>query len=99
MFQCVIMPTPIGISKAQVGRPDSERGFWQSDWSASHRRRTLELRKLAEEHQVTLNTLLQGVWALLLSRYSGKEEVVFGVTRACRKSALEGAESMVGTSD
>ena len=95
MFEGAIMPTPIGISKAQVGGPDSEERSGNQVIRFS-RRRTLELRKLTEEHQVTLNTLLQGVWALLLSGYSGKEEVVFGVTRACRKSALEGAESMVG---
>jgi amino acid adenylation domain-containing protein len=57
---------------------------------------TSKLRFLASEHQLTFNTLVQGAWALLLSRYSGEEDVVFGATRACRRSAVEGAESMVG---
>ncbi|HVN78640.1 MAG TPA: amino acid adenylation domain-containing protein, partial [Terriglobia bacterium] len=95
MFQDAIMPTPIDIIKAQAGGTDTKEES-RNQMVRLSRRRTLELRKLADEHQVTLNTLLQGAWALLLSRYSGKEEVVFGVTRACRKSALEGAESMVG---
>ncbi|RMF35672.1 MAG: non-ribosomal peptide synthetase, partial [Chloroflexi bacterium] len=35
---------------------------------------------LARKHQLTLNTLVQGAWALLLSRYSGEDDVVFGAT-------------------
>jgi natural product biosynthesis luciferase-like monooxygenase protein len=54
------------------------------------------LRLLAKEHNLTLNTLVQGTWALLLSRYSGEEEVVFGATRACRRSTVPNAESIVG---
>jgi amino acid adenylation domain-containing protein len=57
---------------------------------------TAALRKLAEREGFTLNTLVQGAWALLLSRYSGEEDVVFGATRACRHSSVEGAAEMVG---
>ena len=39
---------------------------------------------------------MQGAWSLLLSRYSHENEVVFGVTRDCRRSAIEGAEAMIG---
>ena len=39
-----------------------------------------ELRNLARRQQVTLNTLLQGAWGLLLSRSSGECDVVFGAT-------------------
>jgi len=54
------------------------------------------LKTIARENKLTLNTLLQGAWALLLSRYSGEEDVVFGAVRACRRSTVEGAESIVG---
>src|SRR6185295_19736097 len=57
---------------------------------------TADLRSLAQRQQLTLNILLQGTWALLLSRYSGEKHVVFGATRACRRSGPEGTESMVG---
>ena len=57
---------------------------------------TSALRSFAEENQLTLNTMVQGAWSLLLSRYSDEAEVVFGVTRACRRSAIEGAEAMIG---
>ena len=57
---------------------------------------TSALKSLAGQSGVTLNNLIQGSWALLLSRYSGEEDVVFGTTRACRKSTVEGADSIVG---
>jgi amino acid adenylation domain-containing protein len=57
---------------------------------------TSALLVLAQENQLTLNTLVQGVWALLLNRYSGQNDIVFGATRACRRSALEEMDSMVG---
>src|SRR5205814_9970754 len=45
---------------------------------------------------LTVNLLLQAAWALLLHRYCGESDIVFGVTSACRGSALDGARSMVG---
>jgi amino acid adenylation domain-containing protein len=57
---------------------------------------TSALRERAREASVTLNTLLQGAWALLLHRYSGEPDIVFGATRACRKSAVGGADDMLG---
>ncbi len=57
---------------------------------------TSALESLAQEHQLTLNTLAQGAWALLLSRYSGQKDVVFGATRRCRRPPVNEAGSMVG---
>lgn len=57
---------------------------------------TTTLATFAQAHQLTLNTLLQGAWALLLHYYSGEEDIVFGATRACRPSTLTEADAMVG---
>jgi amino acid adenylation domain-containing protein/FkbM family methyltransferase len=57
---------------------------------------TSNLQSLARRHQLTLNTLIQGAWALLLSRYSGEKTVVFGTTVSGRPTDLVGAESMIG---
>ncbi|MFO1417388.1 MAG: amino acid adenylation domain-containing protein [Methylotetracoccus sp.] len=54
------------------------------------------LERVAAAHGLTLNTVLQGAWALLLSRFCGTQDVVFGVTVAGRPSELPGAEQMVG---
>ena len=53
------------------------------------------LGEFAAKHEITLNTLVQGSWALLLSRYSGERDVVFGATRACRHFQAE-ADSRIG---
>ena len=54
------------------------------------------LRAAAGRHGVTLNTLAQAAWALLLSRCSGEDDVVFGAVRAGRKIPVEGVGAMVG---
>lgn len=58
--------------------------------------RTSFLRKFARDNDVTLNTLVQGAWALLLGRCSGEPEVLFGAVRACRHASVPGAETLVG---
>ena len=51
---------------------------------------------LAQRLGVTLNTLVQGAWALLLSRYSQTSDVVFGAVVSGRPAELPGVESMIG---
>src|SRR6185503_18075138 len=55
-----------------------------------------QVQRFAREQQVTLNTVLQAAWALLLSRYSGEEDVLFGATVSGRPEELPGAQQMVG---
>ena len=57
---------------------------------------TLSLTSLAEQHGLDLATLVQGAWALLLSRYSGEEEVVFGITMSGLPREVPGAEKLIG---
>ena len=51
---------------------------------------TGSLKKFAVERGITLYTMVQAVWALLLGRYSREQDVVFGAIRACRSSADAG---------
>ena len=57
---------------------------------------TQTLQQLAAQHQFTLSTLVQLAWALLLYRYSGERDVVFGLTLSGRPHELPGAENMMG---
>ncbi|WP_369166895.1 amino acid adenylation domain-containing protein [Streptomyces sp. R28] len=50
----------------------------------------------ARAHRLTLNTVVQGLWGLLLSAFTGRDDVVFGATVSGRPPELPGAESMVG---
>jgi amino acid adenylation domain-containing protein len=88
-------PTPLVVERVARRGHSQELGHGQEQLQFSETV-TSALKSLAQEHELTLNTLVNGAWALLLSRYSGEEDVVFGATRACRRSALQGAESMVG---
>lgn len=45
---------------------------------------------------ITVNTLIQGAWALLLGRLTGREDVVFGATVSGRPPAVADVESTVG---
>ncbi|HLJ62874.1 MAG TPA: condensation domain-containing protein, partial [Stellaceae bacterium] len=54
------------------------------------------LRHFARRHRLTLATLLQGAWALLLARYTRHSDLVFGVTVAGRNGEVDGIERMVG---
>ncbi|MEU8376613.1 non-ribosomal peptide synthase/polyketide synthase [Micromonospora sp. NPDC048894] len=57
---------------------------------------TRALVRAAHEARVPLNTLVQAAWALALSRLTGRDDVVFGITVAGRPADLAGAEDMVG---
>ncbi|MFK4099059.1 amino acid adenylation domain-containing protein [Streptomyces sp. NPDC019531] len=50
----------------------------------------------ARTHRLTVNTVVQGLWGLLLSAFTGRDDVVFGATVSGRPPELPGAESMVG---
>ncbi len=54
------------------------------------------LQALARQHRLTLNVILHGAMAVLLSRYTGCDDVVFGSTYSGRPASLRGAENMVG---
>ncbi|MDH2433776.1 amino acid adenylation domain-containing protein [Pokkaliibacter sp. MBI-7] len=58
--------------------------------------RSEALVQFARSQQVTLNTLLQGAWLLLLQRYCGQRQVCTGVTVAGRPAELAGVEAMPG---
>ncbi|MFD6860663.1 amino acid adenylation domain-containing protein, partial [Rhodococcus sp. NPDC060090] len=69
--------------------------------SAEHRidlgrDRTDILGEIAARLGVTVNTVLQGAWAALLARTTGRDDVVFGTTVSGRPADLQGVESMVG---
>ena len=89
-------PTPFGVDQ-----PPSEQGQ-PSTLSQSKRQvrfspeLTAQLEAFVRQHQLTMNSLAQGIWALLLSHYSGRQEVVFGTTVSGRSVNLPGIESMVG---
>ncbi|MFJ2482034.1 non-ribosomal peptide synthetase [Pseudomonas sp. NPDC087598] len=57
---------------------------------------TRRLADFARQHKVTLNTVMQAAWGLLLQRYTGQDCVAFGATVAGRSAALPGIEQQLG---
>ena len=54
------------------------------------------LTALARQYRVTLSTVVQAAWALLLSHHSGEADVLFGATVSGRPATLPGVETIVG---
>jgi amino acid adenylation domain-containing protein len=88
-------PTPLAIGRDLGNTLNAEPEYREQEISLD-RGLTSDLRLLAKENGVTFNTLVQGAWALLLSRYSGEDDVVFGAARRCRHSSVNDADSIVG---
>ncbi|VVP65080.1 Linear gramicidin synthase subunit D [Pseudomonas fluorescens] len=59
-------------------------------------RATQRLAEFARQQKVTLNTVIQAAWSLLLHRYTGQDCVVFGATVAGRSAPLPGIEEQLG---
>ncbi|MDN3356469.1 non-ribosomal peptide synthetase [Actinomadura sp. DC4] len=57
---------------------------------------TAALRVLARERDLTLNTVVQGAWAMLVGQLAGRSDVVFGAVVAGRPPELPGIEQMLG---
>ncbi|MER7567863.1 amino acid adenylation domain-containing protein [Streptomyces sp. NPDC097941] len=54
------------------------------------------LRRRTAEHGVTLNSMVQLAWAVLLGKLTGRRDVVFGTTVSGRPPEIPGIESMIG---
>jgi amino acid adenylation domain-containing protein len=88
----VAEPTPLGIDRAARG---GDAGFGDHSLHLSVEA-TAALAEAARARRVTLATLVQGAWALVLGRYAGTDDVVFGWTGSGRPESLSGAERMCG---
>ncbi len=88
-------PTPLTVDRPSESVADRKERYEELEIQLS-REPTSALQSLARQQHVTLSTLVQGAWALLLSRYSGERDVVFGATVSGRPAELPGAETMIG---
>jgi amino acid adenylation domain-containing protein len=89
------VPTPIAIEQKSVNTAQQGREFADERIQLSEVS-TARLSEFARAHKLTLSTLMQGAWALLLSAYAREHDVLFGVTVSGRSGTISGIESMVG---
>jgi amino acid adenylation domain-containing protein len=57
---------------------------------------TRSLEALARKLDITLNTVLQGAWSVMLGRICGRDDLVFGTTVSGRPAEISGVETMAG---
>ena len=90
------VPLVLPLSKASrhlIHNPNANYQEYQFSLSSQV---TTQLEGAAQNQKVTLNTILEAAWALLLSRYSGQKDILFGITTSGRPTSLEGSDQMVG---
>ena len=88
-------PTALGIARIQSATTSAEATHHEQQAFLTPAL-SKGLQTFAKQSRLTLNTLLQGAWAVALSRYSGLEDVLFGITVSGRPPELSGVASMVG---
>ncbi|MFC8148507.1 bacitracin non-ribosomal peptide synthetase BacC [Bacillus paralicheniformis] len=78
-------------------RTSSEKGFKRREKTIEcSKELTNRLIKLANRNHVTINTVLQSIWGVILAKYNNSEDVVFGTVVSGRDAEVEGIETMVG---
>ncbi|CAM4037168.1 Linear gramicidin synthase subunit D [compost metagenome] len=89
------LQAPTRLLDAIVSKPEQASGIGHFDscLSADDSER---LKGFARRQRLTLNTLVQAAWALLLQRYTGQDSVCFGATVSGRPAQLPGIEQQVG---
>jgi amino acid adenylation domain-containing protein/non-ribosomal peptide synthase protein (TIGR01720 family) len=59
-------------------------------------RQSDRVRRMAQRHGLTVDAIVSGAWALLLSWHGNERDVLFGTAVSDRPAQLAGAESMIG---
>ena len=80
--------TPTDISMGRITKKDNESGDYKKKALIVDAEVTRKLVTFAKQNKLTTNTLVQSAWALLLSRYSGRNDIVFGMTVSGRPANL-----------
>ena len=83
-------PTLLGLESKE-----QEKGFTEKVAHLSEEQ-TQALQNWAKRNKLTLSTVIQGAWAYLMSRYSGENDIVFGVTSSGRPTEIVDVEHIVG---
>lgn len=86
---------PAGETLNAEDRDSNDVDFLERNATCSAELST-RLAEQATSQRVTLGTLLNAAWALLLSRYTGRDDLLFGVAVAGRPAEIPGVESIVG---
>jgi epothilone synthetase B len=88
-------PTALGLP-LDTPAPDGQADHYERQTVSLTAETVTLLQSQCRLHHLTMNTVVQGAWSLLLSCYSGEDDVVFGATVSGRPPELTGIESTLG---
>lgn len=88
-----LLPTPIGFARPVALTSEGQE---RSVRLALRKQESEALQHAARRLGLTLSTIFNGAWGLLLARHGGRRDVVFAITTAVRPPELPGVERMVG---
>ncbi|MFD7168247.1 amino acid adenylation domain-containing protein [Streptomyces violascens] len=83
------------VPGAGTGHSDGGAGIGQVDVQLSGQE-ARDLMRRAADLGVTLNTVVQGAWAILLNQLTGRSDVIFASTVSGRPPAVPGVDAIVG---
>ncbi|MHC8371442.1 non-ribosomal peptide synthase/polyketide synthase [Pseudomonas sp. MDT1-85] len=89
-------PTPLTVDNGVARDRYTDAVLVDDQLIHLNEQETQALAAFCRSRRITPNTFFQGVWSLLLSRYSGQRDVLFGVTVAGRPAELTGVAEMIG---
>ncbi len=90
------IPQPLRIGQRPAVVPVSGHASFGEETACLEEDITQALQNAARENQITLNTVLQGAWALVLGHYQNSTNPVFGAAYSGRPPEISGIEGMVG---
>jgi non-ribosomal peptide synthase domain TIGR01720/amino acid adenylation domain len=94
--QLAELQEPTRLLRATRMSPPASASGYDAHHQVFDRAQTLSIEAFARANRVTVNTLVQSAWLLLLQRYTGQASVAFGATVAGRPADLPGVEEQIG---
>lgn len=88
---------PAGIPASDRKTPDDEEDYRLEEYCLTIDNEISQtLDRVMVQHHLTVNTVFQTAWGILLQRYNYSDDVIFGSVVSGRSSEIEGIENMVG---
>ncbi|GJD16864.1 nonribosomal protein synthetase condensation domain [Rivularia sp. IAM M-261] len=94
-LQGVERPTPLTYIE-KIDKSSSQEQRYDEEIIKISLERTRTIESLAKEYHLTLSTIINGIWVILLSRYSRQSNVMYGCTVTGRPADLYCSESIAG---
>lgn len=89
--------TPTNLEALRSATPPAQPAAGQATLEfALSPAQTGKLHDLRDRASLRTSVFVEAAWALVLSAFSAQEDVIYGVTRACRRSSIQGADHVLG---